>query len=128
MTTVARIPARTDTKWFHEYLRRSTDVRFIKGRLTFSSPTCDTGFAAPFPSGVAVIGPSKQMSSAWGPWHPKAIHAYQLKVAAEIAPVIAEEISQLFLPLTLITAADAQLAESRTSISKHWPATSGRTV
>lgn len=46
-TTIVLIPARTDTKWFHEFaLNRDCEIRFIKGRLRFSGATAN----APFPS------------------------------------------------------------------------------
>lgn len=32
---VALLPARTDTKWFHEYIYGKHAIRFIKGRLKF---------------------------------------------------------------------------------------------
>src|ERR1035437_2704968 len=32
---VALLPARTDTRWFHEYIHGKAEVRFIKGRLKF---------------------------------------------------------------------------------------------
>jgi hypothetical protein len=45
------IPARTDTRWFHEkVLPKATEVRFLKGRLKFG----DAKHAAPFPSMVVV--------------------------------------------------------------------------
>lgn len=49
---VLLIPARTDTKWFHDYLyqKRNVELRFIKGRLKFGDKK-----DAPFPSMVAVI-------------------------------------------------------------------------
>ena len=42
---VMLLPARTDTKWFHDYALKH-EVEFIKGRVKFGSST----FAAPFPS------------------------------------------------------------------------------
>ena len=45
------LPARTDTKWFHEYIYGKAKVRFIKGRLKFGG--CKN--AAPFPSMVCVF-------------------------------------------------------------------------
>lgn len=33
--TVMLIPARTDTKWFHDYVYNKAETRFIKGRLKF---------------------------------------------------------------------------------------------
>lgn len=34
---VMLIPARTDTKWFHEYIYNKAEIRFIKGRLKFGN-------------------------------------------------------------------------------------------
>lgn len=49
---VMLIPARTDTKWFHEYIyHKAREIRFIKGRLKFG----DSGNSAPFPSMVVVF-------------------------------------------------------------------------
>ena len=47
------IPARTDTRWFHEIvLPYATEIRFIKGRLKFG----DAKNSAPFPSMVVIFG------------------------------------------------------------------------
>lgn len=46
---VGLLPARTDTRWFHNYVYRKAEVEFIKGRLSF-----DGKGSAPFPSMVAV--------------------------------------------------------------------------
>jgi site-specific DNA-methyltransferase (adenine-specific) len=46
------IPARTDTKYFHEYIyNKAKEIRFIKGRLKFG----DSKNPAPFPSMVVVF-------------------------------------------------------------------------
>jgi DNA N-6-adenine-methyltransferase (Dam) len=46
------LPARTDTKWFHEIcLPFAKEIRFIKGRLKFGSATN----SAPFPSMVVIF-------------------------------------------------------------------------
>ena len=45
-TVVLLIPARTDTKWFHDYIYQKHEIRFIKGRLKFN----DGKNPAPFPS------------------------------------------------------------------------------
>ena len=50
-TVVMLIPARTDTKWFHEYIYGKAEVRFIKGRLKFG----DSKNSAPFPSMIVVF-------------------------------------------------------------------------
>lgn len=48
---VMLIPARTDTKAFHEYIYGNAEVRFIKGRLRFGG----SKNSAPFPSMVVVF-------------------------------------------------------------------------
>ena len=48
---VMLIPARTDTKWFHEYIYHKAEIRFLKGRLKFG----DSTNSAPFPSMIVVF-------------------------------------------------------------------------
>ena len=48
---VMLLPARVDTKWFHDYCLKGK-VEFIRGRLKFGG--CDN--SAPFPSMVVVFG------------------------------------------------------------------------
>lgn len=48
---VMLIPARTDTKYFHEYINHRSEVRFIKGRLKFGN----SSNSAPFPSMVVIF-------------------------------------------------------------------------
>ena len=50
-TVVCLVPARTDTKWWHEYAMKG-DIEFIKGRLKFGG--CKN--PAPFPSMVVIFG------------------------------------------------------------------------
>lgn len=46
------IPARTDTRWFHEFvLPYASEIRFIRGRLKFGG--AKTG--APFPSMIVIF-------------------------------------------------------------------------
>ena len=47
---VLLIPARTDTKYFHEYILNRSEIRFIKGRLKFGSAKN----SAPFPSMIVI--------------------------------------------------------------------------
>ena len=50
-TAVYLVPARTDTKWFHELvLPHASEIRFIKGRLKFG----DAVNSAPFPSMLVI--------------------------------------------------------------------------
>ena len=48
---VMLIPARTDTAYFHDYIYKKSEVRFIRGRLKFG----DAKNSAPFPSMVVVF-------------------------------------------------------------------------
>ena len=52
---VCLVPARTDTKWWHEYVIQH-EVRFVRGRLKFG----DAKNSAPFPSAVVVIKPDSR--------------------------------------------------------------------
>lgn len=45
------IPARTDTRYFHDYILNRAEVRFIRGRLKFG----DSANAAPFPSMLVIF-------------------------------------------------------------------------
>ena len=49
---VMLLPARTDTKWFHNwiYKKSNAEIRFIKGRLKFN----DGKQSAPFPSMIVI--------------------------------------------------------------------------
>ena len=45
------IPARTDTKYFQEYIYHRAEIRFLKGRLHFNN----SKNAAPFPSMIVIF-------------------------------------------------------------------------
>ena len=51
-TVVCLVPARTDTKWWHEFAMMG-EIRFLKGRLKFN----EGKNGAPFPSAVVVYRP-----------------------------------------------------------------------
>ena len=53
---VALIPARTDTKYWHNYCMKATEIRFVKGRLKFGHG--NTKNSAPFPSAVVIFSGS----------------------------------------------------------------------
>ena len=46
---VGLLPARTDTKWWHQYVIPAQAVEFFQGRLHFVNENCDS-VGAPFPS------------------------------------------------------------------------------
>lgn len=50
-TVVCLIPSRTDTAYWHDYVMKSEDVRFIRGRLKFGGGKG----SAPFPSAIVVF-------------------------------------------------------------------------
>ena len=53
-TVVMLVPARTDTKWWHEHVQGiASEVRFVKGRLKFGG----SKNSAPFPSAVIIYRP-----------------------------------------------------------------------
>lgn len=48
---VMLIPARTDTRAFHDYIYHQAEIRFIRGRIKFG----DAKTAAPFPSMIVIF-------------------------------------------------------------------------
>lgn len=48
---VLLIPARTETRWWHEYVMRAAEVRLIRGRMRFGGCRIN----APFPSCVVIF-------------------------------------------------------------------------
>ena len=51
-TVVMLLPARTDTRWFHRWIYRRAEIRFLPGRLKFGGAKN----SAPFPSIVCIWG------------------------------------------------------------------------
>ena len=51
-TVVCLLPARTDTRWWHDYVMRG-EIRLMRGRLTFEGGQ----HPAPFPSAIVVFRP-----------------------------------------------------------------------
>ena len=50
VVVVMLIPARTDTAWWHDYVKRG-EIRFIRGRIRFEGAK----HPAPFPSAVVIF-------------------------------------------------------------------------
>jgi len=48
---VLLIPARTDTRYFHNFIYQRAEIRFVKGRLKFG----DSSNSAPFPSMIVIF-------------------------------------------------------------------------
>lgn len=53
-TVVCLLPARTDTRWFHEWCVKG-ELTFLKGRLKFLNPEQAKPQPAPFPSMICVF-------------------------------------------------------------------------
>ena len=50
---VGLLPARTDTRWFHEHIYNIAEIRFIKGRINFINGLKPQ--PAPFPSMIVIF-------------------------------------------------------------------------
>lgn len=50
-TVVALLAARTDTGWWHDYVMKAAEVRFLRGRVRFQGAPAP----APFPSAIVVF-------------------------------------------------------------------------
>jgi len=50
-TIVCLIPSRTDTSWWHSYVMKAKEIRFIRGRLKFGG----SKNSAPFPSAIVIF-------------------------------------------------------------------------
>lgn len=61
---VMLIPARTDTRYFHDFIYGKAEIRFIRGRLKFGNSKTN----APFPS-MVVIFKNKEEKSHEGNTH-----------------------------------------------------------
>ncbi len=48
---VCLIPSRTDTKWWHDYVMKAREIRFLRGRLKFGN----SRNSAPFPSAIVIF-------------------------------------------------------------------------
>lgn len=58
ITIVLLIPARTDTRYFHDYIYQRTEIRFIKGRLHYEIDG-EGKNSSPFPSMVVIFRGAK---------------------------------------------------------------------
>lgn len=61
---VGLLPARTDTRWFHDHILGKAEIRFVKGRIYFENPSFIRD-RAPFPSMVVIwrSTPCRKVSS-----------------------------------------------------------------
>ena len=54
-TVVCLIPCRTDTRYWHDYCMKASEIRLIKGRLKFTNHTIEKTSSATFPSCIVVF-------------------------------------------------------------------------
>jgi len=69
-TVVVLVPARTDTRWWHDQvMARADEVRLVRGRLRFGAGRAP----APFPSAVVVYRPNPRplTVTVWTPKGPR---------------------------------------------------------
>lgn len=50
------LPARTDTRWFHDFCMKANEIRFLRGRLKFGGAKN----SAPFPSMIVIFKAGQQ--------------------------------------------------------------------
>ena len=67
---IGLVPARPDTRWWHDHVAGHADVFMLRGRLQFG----DGGQSAPFPSAVVVWGGKQELvtrlaAALKGAWH-----------------------------------------------------------
>lgn len=55
-TVVMLLPARTDTRWFHQYIYGRAEIRFMPGRMKFGR----SKNSAPFPSMVCIFAAAQK--------------------------------------------------------------------
>lgn len=52
-TVVCLIPSRTDTAWWHDFVMKASEIRYVRGRLKFGG----VKGSAPFASSIVVFRP-----------------------------------------------------------------------
>ena len=57
-TVVCLLPARTDTKWWHDYCMKG-EIRLVRGRLKFGG----SKWNAPFPNAVVIFGDGARINT-----------------------------------------------------------------
>lgn len=60
-TVVCLLPSRTDTHWWHEYVTKADEVRFVRGRVRFGNATA----SAPFPLAIVVFRGKRATTTRW---------------------------------------------------------------
>ena len=60
-TVVLLLPARTDTKYFHDYIYGKAEIRFVRGRLRFTDEEGNAADPAPFPSMLVIYNGEREI-------------------------------------------------------------------
>lgn len=61
-TCVCLLPVRSDTKWWHNYVMKASEIRLLNKRLTFEGGTNK----APFPAAIVVFSPDNSITFCTG--------------------------------------------------------------
>lgn len=64
---VMLLPARTDSRWWHEWVMKAYEIRLIRGRLRFTDELGAARNSAPFPSCIVVFSPCWWIGDRWTP-------------------------------------------------------------
>lgn len=62
-TVVLLIPARTDTRYFHDFILEKAEIQFLRGRLKFEDSDGTAYPSVPFPSMIVVFHGAKTQNS-----------------------------------------------------------------
>lgn len=64
LRVVMLLPARTDTRWWHEYVMRADEIWLLEGRLKFgrAAEAGEVKASAPFPSAIVVFDGVKYLA------------------------------------------------------------------
>lgn len=113
-TVVALIPARTDTKFFHDYIYGKAEIRFIKGRLKFGN----SKDAAPFPSMVIIFRKEESMDAIKQKIYE--LTETELKAANEKFPLFASSHEAYGVIFEKFEEARDELNELESSVDRFW--------
>ena len=82
-TVVLLIPVRSDTRYWHNWVMRASELRFVRGRVRFVREDGQSGGTPPFPCVVAVFRPGCDGPPAVSTMGQKQERAIQLALAVE---------------------------------------------
>ena len=80
---VGLLPARTDVRWFHDFVYKKAEVRFLKGRVKFVGRDGKAGTAT-FPSIIIVWRPSRASRPQRTLGYPNYDHCVSMETSKEV--------------------------------------------